>query len=74
MQGVKTVTKSKTKSRALVTDGIGNDLLKGSAFAVGAMAVGVLGVWAISSFVAGIVTAGGPLSLLTSWLNAVTGM
>ena len=74
MQGVKTLTKPKAKNNVLVTDGIGNDLLKGSAFAVGAMAVGVLGVWAVSCVVSGIIEAGGPLSLFTNWLNAVSGM
>ena len=74
MQSVKTITKPKAKSNILVTDGIGNDLLKGSAFAVGAMAVGVLGVWAISCVVSGVIEAGGPMNLFTSWLNAVSGM
>lgn len=74
MQGVKTLSKSKARSNSLVTDGIGNDLLKGSAFAVGGMAVGLLGVWAISCLVSGVIAAGGPLNMLTSWVSAVTGM
>lgn len=74
MQGVKSLTKQKAKNNVLVTDGIGNDVLKGSAFAVGAMAVGILGIWAISCLASGIIEAGGPLSLFTSWLNAVSGV
>lgn len=74
MQGVKSLTKQKAKNNILVTDGIGNDLLKGSALAVGAMAVGVLGVWAISCLASGIIEAGGPVNMFTSWLNAVTGV
>ena len=74
MQGVNSLTKQKTKSTPIVTDGIGSDILKGSAFAVGAMAVGILGVWAISCLVSGVIEAGGPLHMFTSWLNAVSGM
>ncbi len=74
MQGVNSLTKQKTKNAVMVTDGIGTDILKGSAFAVGAMAVGILGVWAISCLVSGIIEAGGPVQMFTSWLNAVSGM
>jgi len=74
MQGVNSVTKQKTKAPAIVTDGIGTDILKGSAFAVGAMAVGILGVWAISCLVSGVIEAGGPLHMFSSWLSAVSGM
>ena len=74
MQGANSLTKQKTKSNVLVTDGIGTDIIKGSAFAVGAMAVGILGVWAISCMVSGIIEAGGPMNMFASWLGAVSGM
>lgn len=67
----------KVKSRlanTLVTDGIGNDILKGTAVATGAMAIGVIGAWAISCLVAGIIEAGGPLALVQYWFSAVSGV
>ncbi len=58
----------------LVTDGIGNDILKGGAVASGALAVGVIGAWALSCMVAAVIQAGGPISLFRYWLSAVTGV
>lgn len=67
----------KTRDRlagSLVTDGIGNDILKGSAVATGALAVGVIGAWALSCMIAAVIESGGPISLFRAWLGAVTGM
>ena len=61
-------------ANVLVTDGIGNDILKGSVIATGAMAVGVVGAWAVSCIVAGVIEAGGPLALVQYWVSAVTGV
>ncbi len=72
MQSVK--TRMETKTSSLVTDGIGNDILKGTAFGLGAFAVGVLGAWAISCMAAGLIAAGGPLELVSSWFQAIRGM
>jgi len=73
MQKAKMNEGLKASGSIFVKDGIGNDILKGSAAAVGAMAVGLLGVWVISAMVSGIIAAGGPLELISSWYNAVTG-
>ncbi|MEW6595298.1 MAG: hypothetical protein AB1413_10565 [Thermodesulfobacteriota bacterium] len=67
------VRKRERLSEVLVTDGIGNDILKGAAVATGALGVGVLGAWALSSMVAAVIEAGGPLTLARYWLSAVTG-
>lgn len=67
----------KTRERlasVLVTDGIGTDILKGSAVATGALAVGVVGAWAVSCMIAGVIEAGGPLALVSAWIGAVTGI
>ena len=74
MQGVKTYLKEKSKSSPIVTDGIGNEILKGMAYAGGAFVVGVLGVWAATAFIVGMFAAGGPLAFVGSWFKAVTGM
>jgi hypothetical protein len=57
-----------------VTDGIGNDILKGSAVATGALVVGVVGAWALSCMVAAVVEAGGPLALFNAWIGAISGV
>jgi hypothetical protein len=72
MQGAKSLTKSKVGS-AIVTDGLGNDIIKGSVAAAGAFGVGALGIWAISCLVSGAMSAGGPLALVKSWFTAVGG-
>jgi hypothetical protein len=72
MERVKTM--EKRLANVLVTDGIGNDILKGSAMATGALAVGVVGAWALSCLVAGVIEAGGPLALIQYWVSAVTGV
>ncbi len=73
MQAVKSLLKEKTRNSALVTDGLGNEILKGMAYAGGAFMVGVLGIWAATAFVVGMFAAGGPLSFVGSWFKAVTG-
>ena len=70
---MKDVSKTKSLTDSLVTDGIGTDILQGSALGIGAMIVGLIGAWAVSSLVAGLVTAGGPLELVSSWFKAVSG-
>lgn len=74
VQTVKTFIQTKSKNSSLVTDGIGNDLLKGTAIGIAAFAVGVLGAWAVSCLAAGVIAAGGPLELVSTWLQAVRGM
>lgn len=67
----------KTRERlasSVVTDGIGNDILKGSAVATGALVVGVVGAWALSCVVAAVVEAGGPLALFNAWIGAISGV
>ena len=73
MQAVKSLLREKTKNTTLVTDGLGNEILKGMAYAGGAFMVGVLGVWAATAFVVGMFAAGGPMSFVVSWFKAVTG-
>jgi len=73
MRNMYSQVKTKEKTGVLVTDGLGNDILKGTVYAVGAGAIGVIGAWAISCLVAGVIHAGGPLVLLNSWIQAVTG-
>jgi hypothetical protein len=72
MQGTRSLTKSKAQSH-IVTDGLGNDIIKGGAAAVGAFGVGAVGIWAIASLFSGMMAAGGPLSLVKSWFMAVGG-
>lgn len=74
MQAVKSMLREKSKSSSLVTDGIGNEILKGMAYAGGAFMVAALGIWAVSAFVVGIFAAGGPMAFVASWFRAVSGM
>jgi hypothetical protein len=74
MQTDLSMVRTKEKSGALVTDGLGTDILMGTIYAVGAGAVGIVGAWAISCLVAGVIHAGSPLVLVGSWIKAVTGM
>jgi len=73
MENVRMRSKVKLANN-VVTDGIGTDILKGTAFAAGAMTVGVIGAWAVSCMIAGVIEAGGPLALAQYWLSAVTGI
>jgi len=73
MQNIKSMTKEKL-ANAVVTDGIGTDILKGTGIAMGAMAVGILGAWAVSCLVSGVLEAGGPIALIGQWFSAVTTM
>lgn len=68
------MVKSKVDSAGLVTDGIGTDIIKGSAFGASVMGVGVLGAWVVSCFIGGILSAGGLLPFVTSWFKAVSGI
>ena len=68
------MVKTKTRSNALVTDGVGTDIIQGAVVGVGAMAAGLLGAWSISCLVAGVIVAGGPIALVSSWFGAVTGI
>jgi hypothetical protein len=72
MQGTKSLSKSKVES-LIVTDGLGNDIIKGAVAATGAFAAGAIGIWAISCLVSGAMAAGGPLALVKSWFMAVGG-
>lgn len=73
MESVK-AARTRSRTSSLVTDGIGTDILQGTVFGIGAFAVGVLGAWAISCLAAGVIAAGGPLALVTSWFRAISGM
>ena len=68
------LVKSKVDSAGLVTDGIGTDILKGSAFGASVMGAGILGAWVVSCFIGGIISAGGIFSFIGSWFQAVTGI
>lgn len=74
MKNQKMMAQAKMRSHSLVTDGIGTDILQGSAFGLGAMGVGLLGAWAVSCLVTGVIAAGGPLAFVGSWFSAVSGM
>ena len=68
------MVRTKTRSSALVTDGVGTDIMQGAAVGLAAMAAGLVGAWSISCLVAGVIAVGGPIALVTSWFGAVTGM
>jgi len=68
------MVRTKTRSNALVTDGIGTDIMQGAVVGLGAMVAGLVGAWSVSCLIAGVIAAGGPLALVTSWFGAVTGM
>ncbi|MDA8165129.1 MAG: hypothetical protein M0017_08890 [Desulfobacteraceae bacterium] len=72
MRGAKSLTKSKVEGY-IVTDGLGNEVIKGAAAAAGAFGAGVVGVWAVSCLVSGAMAVGGPLALVKSWFMAVSG-
>lgn len=74
MKNGQMMVKTKTRSSAVVTDGIGTDIVQGAAVGVGAMAAGLVGAWSVSCLVAGVVAAGGPIALVASWFGAVTGI
>ncbi|HIJ78789.1 MAG: hypothetical protein OEY01_06920 [Desulfobulbaceae bacterium] len=71
---MKNTTRTRQHSNVIVTDGVGTDILQGTAVGVGAMAIGLVGAWALSCLVAGVIVAGGPLNLAASWFNAISGM
>ena len=68
------MVKIKTRNTAVVTDGVGTDIVQGAAVGVGAMAAGLVGAWSVSCLVAGVIVAGGPIALVASWFSAVTGI
>jgi hypothetical protein len=72
MRGTKSLTKAKVQSY-IVTDSLGNDIIKGGAAALGAFGVGAVGIWALASLFTGMLAAGGPLNLIKSWFMAVGG-
>ena len=74
MKNFSMTTKTRAESSTLVTDGIGTDILQGTVVGTGAMAAGLIGAWSLSCIVAGVIAAGGPLALVTSWFRAVSGM
>ena len=71
---MKNITKTKEFSNAIVTDGVGTDILQGTAVGAVVMTAGLIGAWAVSCLVSGIIVAGGPINLATSWFNAISGM
>ena len=74
MKNFSMTTKTKADSSTLVTDGIGTDILQGTFVGTGAMVAGLIGAWSLSCIVAGVIAAGGPLALVTSWFRAISGM
>ena len=68
------MVRTKTRSNALVTDGVGTDILQGATVGLGAMAAGLVGAWSVSCLVGAVIVAGGPIALVTSWFGAVTGI
>ena len=74
MKNSRMMVKTKIKSNALATAGVGTDTLQGAVVGLGAMAAGLVGAWALSCLVAGVIVAGGPVALVASWFGAVTGI
>ena len=68
------MTRKQARGKTIVRDGIGTDLLKGTAVGVGAMATGLLGAWAVSCMISGVIATGGPIALVGKWISAVTGV
>ncbi len=68
------LVKTRTRSNALVTDGVGTDTMQGAVVGLGAMAAGLVGAWSLSCLVAGVIVAGGPIAIVASWFGAVTGI
>ncbi|HIJ78922.1 MAG: hypothetical protein OEY01_07620 [Desulfobulbaceae bacterium] len=71
---IKTTTKTRQLSDVLVINGIGTDILQGTAVGISAMTIGVIGAWSVSCLVAAVLVAGGPLALVTSWFQAISGI
>ncbi|HIJ77914.1 MAG: hypothetical protein OEY01_01230 [Desulfobulbaceae bacterium] len=71
---MKNTAKTKQLANAIVTDGIGTDIMQGTVVGVAAMTAGLVGAWSVSCLVSGIIAAGGPLGLVTSWFQAMSGM
>ncbi len=59
---------------ALVTDGLGTALFEGIFYGIGLLGTAMVGAWALSCLIAGMIAAGGPVKLAMSWFQAVTGM
>ncbi|HIJ90329.1 MAG: hypothetical protein OEV89_06125 [Desulfobulbaceae bacterium] len=74
MEKAPMMVKTKTRSNVVASDVIGTGIIRGAAVGFGAMAAGLVGAWSVSCLVAGIIAAGGPLGLVTSWLGAVAGI
>ena len=68
------MVKTRTRNSVLVTDGVGTDIMQGAVVGVGAMVAGLVGAWAVSCLIAGVIAAGGPIALISSWFGAVTGI
>ena len=69
LQSVKTRQNTRTQAREItVSERLSNSVIGVSAF--GGLAIGV---WSAAAMVSGVVAAGGPVSLATSWFHAVVG-
>ena len=71
---MKTNSLTKQITDTIVTDGVGTDILQGTAVGACAMAAGIIGAWSVSCLVSAVIVAGGPLSLVANWFQAISGM
>ncbi len=63
-----------SKSGLIVTDGLGSDVIQGVVTGAGILTAALVGAWAVSCLIGGVIAAGGPLKLVLGWFQAVSGM
>jgi len=67
------LTKTDDRSKAKERAGVEAEVSRGTMYAIGVTAA-IIGLWGIACFIGGLVSSGGPFSLLKGWALAVTGI
>lgn len=70
-----TKVQAKTRNNTRVDDSSNAkaEVSKGTIAAMGVVPT-LIGIWAVSCFVGGLIASGGPVALVKSWFSAITGM
>ncbi|BDD87976.1 hypothetical protein [Desulfofustis limnaeus] len=67
-------TKVEQRQEVAVTDGLGTVVFQGVFYGSGLFGTVLVGAWAASCLVGGMIAAGGPAKLALSWFQATTGI
>lgn len=67
------LTKTENRARAKEGSEVKAEISRGTMLAIG-FAAAVVGIWGLACFIGGLVSSGGPFSLLKGWASAVAGI